>query len=184
MRGTDGDAVLALAGHLSHYVADLHQPLHLTHNFDGQETGNQGVHASFERFLIERRPSSFRPDPSAASAPPGAPIEDPARWAMGRAAEVFPSVRAVLDADTAAARAGQRNGDDYYRELGRLAGPLARRLLAQSARATAEIWTSAWIGAGRPDPARWRLREPAAPAGEKTGGASPSTRRVGGGRRE
>jgi len=163
MSGADGEAVLVLAGHLSHYAADLHQPLHLTRNFDGQKTGNDGIHAAFDRFLIERRPESYRPHPPEGNARL-AGIEDPARWAFARAAEVFPSVRTVLEADTQASRAGPRSGPEYDRVLERLAGPLARRLLAQAARATAELWTSAWIGAGRPDPASWRLSGAAPPA--------------------
>jgi len=155
MKGGDGEAILVLAGHLSHYAADLHQPLHLTRNFDGQMTGNDGVHAAFERFLIERSPESFRPRP-VDGAPPSRRIEDPARWAIARAAEIFPSARTVLDADTEATRALKKDGADYYRELDLRAGPTARRLLAQAARATAELWTSAWIGAGRPDTAGWR----------------------------
>src|SRR5262249_15324964 len=38
----------------SHYIQDAHQPLHATNNYDGQLTGNNGVHARFERDLIER----------------------------------------------------------------------------------------------------------------------------------
>lgn len=168
MKGRDGDTVLTLAGHLSHYAADLHQPLHLTHNFDGQESGNDGVHTAFERFLIERRRESLRP-PAADAAPP-LRIDDPARWAIARAAEVYPSARTVLEADTAATRALKKEGADYYRVLDRRVGPLAGRLLAQAARATAELWTSAWIGAGRPDPAGWRVTAPpAARAGDVSG---------------
>ncbi len=40
---------------LSHYVGDLHQPLHTTRNYDGQMTGNRGIHAIFELYLPIRR---------------------------------------------------------------------------------------------------------------------------------
>ena len=173
MREGDGEAVLVLSGHLSHYVADLHQPLHLTHNFDGQETGNDGVHSAFERFLVERRRDSFRPSP--AGTQPPRPLGDPARWALTRAAEVFPSAREVLDADTEATLAVKKQGADYYRALDRRAGPLARRLLEQSSRATTALWVSSWIDAGRPDPRRWRapaVRPQARPGPSRRSGAS------------
>jgi hypothetical protein len=51
-------------------MQDAHQPFHATNNFDGQLTNNTGVHARFERDLVERflrrmtvhpaRPSAIR----------------------------------------------------------------------------------------------------------------------------
>jgi hypothetical protein len=154
MRAGDAAEIVKRAAYLSHYVADLHQPLHLTRNFDGQKTGEDGIHMAFERFMIERRRESFRP-------PPGPVellrrIEDPAGWALGRAASVFGSVEPLLEADREAVAAAKAKGTDYYRELDARAAPLARRLLEQSARATAALWISAWIDAGRPDPSGWR----------------------------
>jgi hypothetical protein len=39
---------LTVAGTLGHYVGDLAQPLHTTENYDGQLTGQKGVHAYYE----------------------------------------------------------------------------------------------------------------------------------------
>src|SRR5919204_4290494 len=38
----------------AHYIQDAHQPLHATNNYDGQLTGQNGVHARFETALFER----------------------------------------------------------------------------------------------------------------------------------
>ncbi|MEO5667536.1 MAG: hypothetical protein ABIR96_05720 [Bdellovibrionota bacterium] len=45
-----GDLVtgLQLAGTMSHYIGDLSQPLHVTKDYDGQETGDVGIHKFFE----------------------------------------------------------------------------------------------------------------------------------------
>lgn len=40
-------------GDLAHYVADIHQPFHTTANFDGQKTGNRGIHALFEAVMFD-----------------------------------------------------------------------------------------------------------------------------------
>lgn len=40
-------------GDLSHYVADSHQPFHTTANFDGQKTGNRGIHALLESVMFD-----------------------------------------------------------------------------------------------------------------------------------
>ena len=48
----------------SHYVQDAHQPFHASNNYDGQLTGQRGIHSRFERDLVERfeaRLTSRRP---------------------------------------------------------------------------------------------------------------------------
>jgi hypothetical protein len=44
---------LRWVGDLAHYVGDTHQPFHTTANFDGQKTGNNGIHALFESVLFD-----------------------------------------------------------------------------------------------------------------------------------
>jgi hypothetical protein len=41
-----------LAADLSHYVSDGHMPLHISTNFDGQLTGNKGIHSRYESDMI------------------------------------------------------------------------------------------------------------------------------------
>ncbi len=50
----DLESILLYSSDLSHYVADLHQPLHTTENFDGQLTGQLDIHARFESKLLNR----------------------------------------------------------------------------------------------------------------------------------
>lgn len=47
-RSGDFKAGLEYAGTMSHYIGDLSQPLHDSVNYDGQETGNKGIHKFFE----------------------------------------------------------------------------------------------------------------------------------------
>jgi hypothetical protein len=44
--------VFGVAADIGHYVADMHQPLHLTRNYNGQLTGNYGIHARYEGQMI------------------------------------------------------------------------------------------------------------------------------------
>ena len=37
---------------LGHYIADAHQPLHCTQNYDGQMTGNNGIHSRYDTGMI------------------------------------------------------------------------------------------------------------------------------------
>ena len=44
---------LQYAGTMSHYIGDLSQPLHVSENFDGADTGQSGIHAWFETTNIQ-----------------------------------------------------------------------------------------------------------------------------------
>jgi len=48
----DMKAGLEIAGAMSHYIGDLSQPLHVTENFNGQFSGNSGIHSYFETTVL------------------------------------------------------------------------------------------------------------------------------------
>lgn len=50
----NGNSILHWAGYLLHYATDATQPFHATSNFNGQLTGNDGIHSTFEINLVER----------------------------------------------------------------------------------------------------------------------------------
>ncbi len=50
-RGDWSKAVL-IASDLGHYVADGHMPLHITGNYDGGSTGNDGIHSRYESDMV------------------------------------------------------------------------------------------------------------------------------------
>ena len=47
---------------LCHYVGDLHQPLHCTLNYDGQLTGNNGVHYRYETRMLDLNAAALQLD--------------------------------------------------------------------------------------------------------------------------
>ena len=51
--------ILFVAADLSHYIADANQPLHTTSNYDGQLTGQKGIHALWESVLPQMFGGSF-----------------------------------------------------------------------------------------------------------------------------
>jgi hypothetical protein len=61
-----------LATDLGHYVADGHMPLHITKNYDGQNTGATGIHSRYETTMIgsaskvgDQVPPRYRTNPFA-----------------------------------------------------------------------------------------------------------------------
>jgi hypothetical protein len=52
--------ILKYSAYLGHYVADAHVPLHTTENYDGQLTGQKGIHALWESSLPEEYAHSYQ----------------------------------------------------------------------------------------------------------------------------
>ncbi len=49
----DPSRILKISAELGHYLADAHVPLHTTENYNGQFTGQEGIHAFWESRLPE-----------------------------------------------------------------------------------------------------------------------------------
>jgi hypothetical protein len=49
----DPAAIITVSSELGHYVADAHVPLHTTSNYNGQKTGQSGIHGLWESRLPE-----------------------------------------------------------------------------------------------------------------------------------
>src|SRR5690606_41189014 len=49
----DARAILRLAADLGHYIGDINVPLHTTVNYNGQLTGQHGIHAFWESRIPE-----------------------------------------------------------------------------------------------------------------------------------
>jgi hypothetical protein len=139
-----GDTVL-FAAVASHYIQDAHQPLHASNNYDGQLTGNTGIHARFERDLIERFASRL----SIAPAPAGV-IGDPRDYAFEALLASYTQVGAILDADNQAVAGKDVYDDDYFEKFFVRVKPVLERRLNEAVTATASLIVSAWQAAGKP----------------------------------
>lgn len=53
------DRIIRLATDLGHYVADIHVPLHTTRNYNGQLSGQDGIHAFWESRLPEKYANEY-----------------------------------------------------------------------------------------------------------------------------
>ena len=154
-RARDLPRVLERAGTLCHFIADAHVPLHATDNYDGQLTGQRGLHSRWESDLVERNRLQLEAavEPSAAQRVP-----DPVALAFEVLRDSYLHSLQVLAADResvtgrdlAETPEDERYDDEYYsRMYAREATRLAARLSA-AASATGSLWWSAWEEAGRP----------------------------------
>ena len=130
---------------LSHYVADAHVPFHATTNYNGQLTGNLGIHGRFEIEMANRYVVSRYVVPG-----PAVEVSDVCGFAFDIIIESNRLVPVILNADDAARKVAPIDGERYYLKLYRSAGQLAERRVREAATATASLWYSAWLKAGRP----------------------------------
>jgi hypothetical protein len=141
-----GDVAL-FAAVASHYIQDAHQPFHGTINYDGQLTGNHGIHARFERDLFERFQSRLTVNPA-----PPTPILNVRDAAFDILLASYGLVDSILKADTEAVAGKETYDDAYFEALFAKVRPVLERRIAESITGTASIIIGAWQLAGKPAP--------------------------------
>jgi hypothetical protein len=129
----------------SHYMQDAHQPFHASDNYDGQRTGNAGIHSRFERDLIERYESRLTLTPA-----PPVSIGNPRDAAFDGLLASYLLVEPILRADQEAIGTGDTYDDAYFERFFVRVKPLLEQQLSAAITATASLIVSAWDQAGRP----------------------------------
>jgi len=137
--------VVLFAAVTSHYLQDAHQPFHATNNYDGQLTGNTGIHSRFERDLVEKFSARLQLTPA-----PIKPILNSRDRAFDVLLDSFGHVDAILKADSAAAKGKDVYDDDYFEKFFTAVKPILEKQLSLAITATASVIVGAWEAAGRP----------------------------------
>ncbi len=143
----DWDGAVASAADIGHYVADFHNPLHLTLNFNGQLTGQNGIHSRYESQMTSRHLSELVPAPGNVSV-----ITDPLESVFAWIDIQYPGVARILDADlqAQAAASGSTSSNAYYDKLWELMGADTITWFQDASLAVASLWYAAWLEAGSP----------------------------------
>ncbi|MGH7341262.1 MAG: hypothetical protein ACREKH_12295, partial [Candidatus Rokuibacteriota bacterium] len=143
--GLWGDAALTIAD-LCHYVGDAHVPLHCTLNYDGQLTGNHGIHSRWESSMITTFQSEITVPAVQVDAYP-----DAVEAMFDLIESSWTGVQPILDADNASKTAsGGSFNALYYQTLWQYTGNLATQQIQSAARETAAMVVTAWVLAGMP----------------------------------
>jgi hypothetical protein len=137
--------VILFSAALGHYIQDAHQPLHTTNNHDGQLTGNNGIHARFERDLVEKFQSRLNIKPAKPAA-----ITNARDFAFDTLLASNQLVNGIMTADSDAVRGKDEYDADYFAKF--LAGvqPVLEKRLADAITASAGLVIGAWEAAGKP----------------------------------
>jgi hypothetical protein len=139
-------AAIRYASDLGHYVGDGHMPLHLTANYDGQLSGQDGIHSRYESSMIYYFLSEI--------------------WISGVTADTISDISSyihtyiyhnhsycdsVLLADSIAhAQAGNTGSYNYYSKLWLHTSGFTKQLFNLASRRLGELIFNAWLRAGSP----------------------------------
>jgi hypothetical protein len=146
LRAGNWDQAKLLAAELGFYVADAHDPLHTTLNYDGQLTDQAGLAERFDTVLVDRFRNFFMFTPREA-----VKIQDPTEYAFEMVLESNAWVDNVLLADRRSLDDLPGHNEDYYDRFYSQVGSIVVRQLNDAAHDTGSYWYTAWLNAGQPE---------------------------------
>jgi len=141
------DDVWQVAAELGHYVADAHQPLHLTMNYNGQLTDNYGIHSRYETQLMNMHLSEL-PLPEGTGLYWPNVIDSVFLYVD----KMYSFVDSIMIADDLAYTQDNDYGSIYYNILWQELEQLTTISMQKAILNLASIWRTAWENAGGPSP--------------------------------
>lgn len=158
---SDPNAILKISAELGHYVADAHVPLHTTSNYDGQLTGQTGLHALWESRLPELFYNDYDFFVGKATYIDNVPAKV---WAT--IATTHQAVDSVLNFEkVVSAKAGNKKysfeskgkktvkvvSRHFAKEYHIALNGMVERQMRASVKMIGDLWYTAWVDAGQPD---------------------------------
>jgi len=160
-RERDSLGILRLSADLGHYVSDAHVPLHTTENYNGQLTGQVGIHGFWE----SRLPELFHEEYDFLVGPAeylNNPLDE--SWKIVKGAQSNKDSVLLIEARLSKTfrsdrkfTYSERNGrlekqysEEYSRAYHIALDGMVERQMRSSIMKTAGFWYSAWIDAGQP----------------------------------
>lgn len=147
MESGNWDEAWQIAAELGHYVADAHEPLHITLNYDGQLTGNDGIHSRYETQMINAFEDDIALIPGTGEYWPNV-LDSTFKWID----TIYPYVDEILAADNVAAAEDPGYGSTYYASLWEETEDLTNLCMNLAVYNLACIWITCWENAGSPIP--------------------------------
>ncbi|MGM0944965.1 MAG: zinc dependent phospholipase C family protein [Bacteroidota bacterium] len=162
MEEKNGEAILRLSADLGHYLGDLNVPLHTTKNYNGQLTGQEGIHGFWESRIPELLAQNFSLWTGKAEY-----ISQPQQAIWLAVAEAHAQVDSVLFFEKELTAQFPEDRKFSFEERNRLTvrvysrefteayakalDGMVERQMRKSIKMIADFWYTAWINAGQPD---------------------------------
>ncbi len=161
-KAQDKAKILRISAELGHYIGDAHVPLHTTSNYNGQMTGQRGIHGFWESRIVELYSQGYDFYVGRAEY-----INSPLNYIWDRVQESFAAVDSVLhfekdlnnsfsdDKKYSFESRGQANmkvySEEYSREYSNMLDGQVERRMKSAVFSTGSYWYTAWVDAGQPD---------------------------------
>lgn len=157
----DPRKILRISAELGHYIADANVPLHTTSNYDGQKTGQAGIHALWESRLPELHFIEY--DFFVGKAEHVQNIQMAAWAAIARSNAAVDSVlrfeKELSEKMTSKKFSFETKGKqtikmvsvEYSKAYHQLLSGMVERQFRASVKMVGDVWYSAWVDAGQPD---------------------------------
>ncbi|GAB3005416.1 hypothetical protein GCM10027051_00320 [Niabella terrae] len=162
-RSGNADSIVFYAADLSHYIGDAHVPLHASMNYDGQLTGQQGLHDLWETTVPEVEMMHYQ----LSSRHKARYLKSPETRIWGILEHTFSLVPEVFEKEREVARNfndstkyrwevrwGKKRRfytPEFARQYSRALGRSVNDQLIAASGAIADFWYTAWVNAGKPD---------------------------------
>ncbi|MBS1517002.1 MAG: hypothetical protein JSS91_02855 [Bacteroidetes bacterium] len=128
------------ASDLGHYVADGHQPLHITRNYDGQYTNQSGVHSRYETQMINRDTSYITYNFENAVY-----VQNINQFVFDFIYDNYKYVDSVLKFDSIAHAVAQNYSTAYYQKYWQLSGNFTTLLFNNASHFISSLIYTAWV---------------------------------------
>jgi len=139
------DDIKLFSAVLAHYVGDSFQPFHACANYDGQLTGQNGIHARFESELFDRMEGHLHVTPA-----PLQTIPNAREFVFATLTDSFKEVDAILAADKAAVEGRTEYDEGYFEAMTAKTGSILEKRINGAINGVPSLITQAWIDAGQP----------------------------------
>jgi hypothetical protein len=158
----NSQAILRLSADLGHYIGDLNVPLHTTKNYNGQLTGQEGIHGFWESRIPELMAKNYSLWVGKAEyvEKPQLAIWDAVENAHNQVDSVLRIERELTKNFPEDQKYGyeERNGltvrvysRDFTEAYAQALDHQIERQMKRSIKMIADFWYTAWVNAGQPD---------------------------------
>lgn len=158
----DVDRILSVSSDLGHYIGDSHVPLHTTENYNGQLTGQRGIHGFWESRLPELKALDYDFFVGRAEY-----VENILADEWETVQESFSAKDSVLDLErklnnefpkdqkysheNRGASLIKTYSEEYSTAYHNMMNGMVERRLTSSIITVGSYWYTAWVNAGQPD---------------------------------
>jgi hypothetical protein len=157
----DLQKILKYSADIGHYIADAHVPLHANSNYNGQKSGQEGIHALWESRIPQLYLDSFDLLTGTADY-----LENPSDIIWQTISESFSLTDSVFKLEIRASNLHPENkyaveskgrnmvpvySENFCKDYNELMQDMVEKRMRKSIHTVAAFWYTAWVNAGQPD---------------------------------